>query len=85
MGEIRDGPRRVSDDDFAPGEVILEIVRVGDVQRAAAIHVDTGVEVVVQAPGSAALVDVRTLVLRKLRKALEAEASQPPRRPGTYA
>ncbi len=51
-------------------DVIFEITRVGDVQRVAAIDVATGVEVVVQAPANAALVDVRALALRKLERAL---------------
>jgi hypothetical protein len=54
----------------AEREVIFEITRIGDVQRVAAIDVATGVEVVVQAPANAALVDVRTLALRKLERAL---------------
>lgn len=65
------------------GEVIFEITRVGDVQRVAAIHVESGVEVVVQAPASAALVDVRTLALRKLERALAGDdGEEPPPRPG---
>ena len=52
-------------------EVIFEITRVGDVQRVAAIHVASGVEVVIQAPASAALADVRALALNKLKKKLE--------------
>jgi hypothetical protein len=55
----------------AERDVIFEITRIGDVQRVAAIDVATGVEVVVQAPASAALVDVRTLALRKLERALD--------------
>lgn len=51
-------------------DVIFEITRVGDVQRVAAIDVATGIEVVVQAPTNAALADVRTLALRKLKRAL---------------
>lgn len=51
-------------------EVIFEIVRIGDVQRIAAVDVQTGIEVVVQAPANAALGDARQLALRKLRKAL---------------
>ena len=67
-------------------EVIFEITRVGDAQRVAAVDVATGVEVVIQAPAHAALVDVRALALRKLERALrgdheEADA-QPPERPG---
>ncbi|MGQ0534205.1 MAG: DUF6898 family protein [Caulobacteraceae bacterium] len=52
------------------GEVLFEITRIGDVQRVAAVHVASGVEVVVQAPASAALADVRALALRKLERAL---------------
>jgi hypothetical protein len=65
-------------------EVIFETMRVGDVQRVAAIDVATGIEVVVQAPASAALVDVRDLALRKLKRALAGEEgdSPPPSRPG---
>ncbi|MGE0530696.1 MAG: serine hydroxymethyltransferase [Hyphomonadaceae bacterium] len=51
-------------------EVIFEITRIGDAQRVAAIDVASGVEVVVQAPASAALADVRALALRRLVRAL---------------
>lgn len=63
-------------------EVIFEVTRVGDAQRVAAIDVETGVEVVVQAPAHAALADVRLLALRKLERVLKGEAdggAQPPR------
>ena len=59
-------------------QVIFEITRVGDVQRVAAIHAPTGTEVVIQAPASAALADVRTLALNKLRKKLGEGDSGPP-------
>jgi hypothetical protein len=62
-------------------DVIFEITRVGDIQRVAAVHVPTGVEVVVQAPASAALADVRTLALRKLERALDS-GEAPDNRPG---
>jgi hypothetical protein len=65
----------------ALGEVIIEVTRVGDVQRVAAVHVASGVEVVIQAPGNAALVDVRALVLKKLERTLNDDAP-PPSRPG---
>ena len=52
------------------GDVIFEITKIGDVQRCAAIHVASGIEVVVQAPANAGLVDVRALALRKLERAL---------------
>lgn len=51
-------------------DVIFEITRIGDAQRVAAIDVASGIEVVVQAPANAALADVRTLALRKLKRAL---------------
>jgi hypothetical protein len=54
----------------ADRDVIFEVTRVGDVQRIAAVDVATGVEVVIQAPASAALADVRALALRKLERAL---------------
>ncbi|MEZ6021929.1 MAG: hypothetical protein R3C16_00555 [Hyphomonadaceae bacterium] len=66
----------------ASGEVIFEIVRIGDVQRVAAVHVATGVEVVVQAPAHASLADVRALALRKLERALAGDDKPPPPRPG---
>jgi len=52
-------------------EIILEITKIGDVQRVAAVHAMTGTEVVVQAPVGASLADVRMLALRKLQRALE--------------
>jgi hypothetical protein len=66
-------------------EVIFEITRVGDAQRVAAVDVATGVEVVIQAPAHAALVDVRALALRKLERALRGDHDEdalPPERPG---
>jgi hypothetical protein len=66
-------------------DVIFEITRIGDIQRVAAVHVPTGVEVVLQAPASAALADVRTLALRKLERALKGDAGggdKPDSRPG---
>jgi len=65
--------------------VIFEITRVGDVQRVAAIDVASGVEVVIQAPAAAALVDVRALALRKLERAMKGgsgDGGAPPMRPG---
>lgn len=61
-------------------EVIFEITRLGDLQRVAAIDVETGTEVVIQAPANAALADVRALALRKLelRLAREQAGSVPP-------
>jgi hypothetical protein len=54
-------------------DVIFEITTIGDAQRVAAIDVASGIEVVVQAPASAALVDVRALALRKLARALRVD------------
>lgn len=68
MGALSGARHRVSGD--APTDVIFEITRIGDAQRVAAIDVATGVEVVVQAPATAALADVRALALRKLERAL---------------
>lgn len=51
-------------------EVIFEIRQIGGAQRVAAIDVATGLEVVIQAPANAALVDVQALALRKLDYAL---------------
>jgi hypothetical protein len=59
-------------------EVIFEIVRLGDVQRVAAVDTATGVEVVVQAPAQAALADVRALALRKLERVLAGVGDTPP-------
>jgi hypothetical protein len=56
--------------------VIFEITRLGDVQRVAAIDVETGTEVVVQAPAQAGLADVRALALRKLERALAGDGEQ---------
>ncbi|HRO04764.1 MAG TPA: hypothetical protein PLS69_14280, partial [Terricaulis sp.] len=63
-------------------EVIFEILRVGDVQRVAAVDVESGLEVVIVAPANAAQADVQTLALRKLERALAGEAGEdeaPPR------
>lgn len=56
--------------------VIFEITRIGDAQRVAAVHVATGVEVVVQTPANAALADVRALALRKLERQLAKRESE---------
>lgn len=61
----------MSGDDL--GEVIFEITVIGDAQRVAAVHVATGTEVVIQAPAGAALVDVRALALRKLKRMLDGD------------
>ena len=58
----------VSDEDSE--EVILEITRIGDVQRVAAVHVATGVEIVFQTPATAALADVKALAMQILERKL---------------
>lgn len=63
-------------------DVIFEITRVGDVQRVSAVDVATGTEVVIQAPATAALSDVRALALKKLERALGDTTSPPPPRRG---
>lgn len=63
-------------------DVIFEITKIGDVQRCAAIHVASGIEVVVQAPSNAALVDVRALALRKLERALSSDENDKPAQGG---
>jgi len=68
----------VSAESDGGGEIIFEITRVGDVQRVAAIHVASGVEVVIQAPANAALADVRRLALNKLKKKLGEGGGGPP-------
>lgn len=64
----------------AEREVIFEITRIGEVQRVAAVDVETGVEAVVMAPVNAALADVRALAMRKLVRLLESAPVQPVRR-----
>ena len=50
-----------------PGEVILEIQRIGDILRVAAVDVATGTEVVFQAPVSASRASINRLAASKLR------------------
>jgi hypothetical protein len=71
-------------------EALLEFVQVGEFVRVAAVDPESGVEVVVMGPASAARGDLERLALRKLARALEAaggaaaDAPDPPRptRPG---
>jgi Domain of unknown function (DUF6898) len=51
-------------------EVIFEIRQLGEVQRVAAVHVASGVEVVIQAPASALRAEVEAVALAKLEHAL---------------
>jgi hypothetical protein len=66
-----------ADDD---GDVIFEIRRVGEIQRVAAIHVPSGIEVVLQAPAKTALADLQALALRKLKRRLSKPPETPPPR-----
>lgn len=59
-----------------PEEVILEITRIGDVQRVAAVSVASGVEVVFQTPAAAALGDVKALAMQLLKRKM-AESDKP--------
>ncbi len=83
MGQMSGASDRVSESER---EILFEITRLSDIQRVAAIDVTTGVEVVIQAPASAALADVRALAIRKLEHVLAGGAEQgdppPPPRPG---
>ena len=82
MGELSGAFDHVNDDEF--GEVIFEITRIGDAQRIAAVHVASGIEVVVQAPAKAALADVQALALRKLRRAVGGSADGSESKPGKF-
>ena len=64
-----------------PEEVIFEITRIGDVQRVAAVHVASGVEVVFQTPSGAALADVRALGMQLIERKLN-EGEAKPQGPG---
>ena len=52
-------------------DIIFEITQIGEAQRVVAVDVASGVEVVIQAPASAARADVQALAMRKLERALE--------------
>ncbi len=67
-----------------PREVLFEIQYLGAFARVAAVDSETGVEVVVQGPATAARADLEALALRKLARALgDAEQpSEPSSRPG---
>jgi hypothetical protein len=66
-----------------PEEVILEITRIGDVQRVAAVDVATGVEIVFQTPATAALGDVQALARQLLERKLAGDDK--PAGPGVIA
>lgn len=61
------------------GEVLFEFVQLGQQMRVAAIHADTGTEVVVITPRSASRAQMQQLALAKLRKKL-GDAPEPPKR-----
>jgi hypothetical protein len=54
-------------------DVLFEFTAVGAVVRVAAIHVATGIEVVVMGPASAARHDLERLALQKLKARLARE------------
>lgn len=64
---------------MADGEVLFEFVQVGPQMRVAAIHADTGTEVVVITPASASRAQMQQLALAKLRKKL-GDAPEPAKR-----
>ncbi|WP_375451747.1 DUF6898 family protein [uncultured Devosia sp.] len=53
-------------------EILFEFVQVGPQMRVAAIHVSTGVEVVVITPVAASKTQMQQVALAKLRKRLSA-------------
>ena len=55
-------------------EVIFEIRQIGDIQRVAAIDVETGAEVVIQAPARASEAEVQAVALKKLEWVLARRA-----------
>ena len=50
-----------------PGEIIIEIRRIGDILRVAAVDVASGTEVTFQAPASASRASIDRLAASKLR------------------
>jgi hypothetical protein len=58
-------------------DVLFEFTAVGAVVRVAAIHVATGIEVVVMGPASAARHDLERLALQKLKARLAREGRGP--------
>ena len=53
-----------------PGEIIIEIQRIGAILRVAAVDVATGTEVTFQAPTSASRASINRLAASKLRYVL---------------
>jgi len=70
---------------MAEGEVYFEFVRVGQQMRVAAIHADTGIEVVVITPITANKYQMQQVALAKLRKKLGEGAPPAPATPGKFA
>jgi hypothetical protein len=71
------------DDPQDTGEVLFEILRVGEVQRCAAIHAASGIEVVIQGPASASQSDLHRVALRKLEWVMGGGSGDPPASPPT--
>lgn len=55
------------------GDVLYEVVIVGNAMRCAAIHADTGVEVVVVGPAGGSEIALKALAFRKLKARLGRE------------
>lgn len=72
------------------GEVLFEFRQLGAQMRVAAIHADTGTEVVVIAPATATQIQMKSLALAKLRAKMAAGRGPdtppaPPQIRGKYA
>ena len=60
-----------------PGEIIIEIQRIGAILRVAAVDVATGTEVVFQAPASASRASIKHLAANKLRYVMTKRSTPP--------
>jgi hypothetical protein len=58
-----------------PGEIIIEIQRIGAILRVAAVDVATGIEVTFQAPASATRASIDRLAASKLRYVMNKAAT----------
>lgn len=73
----------MSEPSESAGEVLFETIRIGAVLRIAAIHAESGVEVVIQVPAGTSPSDAQALALRKLQRALERTANDQQVKPKT--
>jgi hypothetical protein len=60
-----------------PGELIIEIQRIGAILRVAAVDVATGTEVTFQAPATASRASINRLAANKLRYVMVKGATPP--------